>query len=306
MKNTFILLVAILLFVNVFSVSFANETENEEGLYLTTIEAVSAVGYVDPIFDIEGTIRHHGGDFKYPHSIETHPISVSEASEIVYDISEYDYTHFAAYLGKNAVLEAQGAHVVFVVWADGETIFESEPVAVGEEPVACVAKIPEGTKELKLEVNGGTDGVDYDTSTWGSPMLTNLTVNEIKEQRRVSKTEYKIGDEFAINGGFYTVVYSNGMEVVSMLEDSMVSGFDSETAGTKTITVTFEEQSYTFEVTVVEDATPEPTDKQDESPAPTTAPKKDDNGLVFVVVGAVVLVVVIVLVIAFVLIKRKK
>ncbi|NLN05966.1 MAG: hypothetical protein GX166_14415 [Clostridiaceae bacterium] len=305
MRKVLFVVITLFLAASLFFV-LAEENENEDVLYLTTIEHVSATGYVNPLFDIEGTIRHGDGDFKYPHSIEAHPISASEPSEIVYDISEYNYTHFAAYLGKNAVLEARGAHVIFVVWADGEVIYESETIAVGDLPVACVARIPEGTKELKLEVNGGLDGVDYDTSTWGSPMLVNLEVTDFKEKRQVSKTEYKIGEEFSPSGGFYTIVYSNGMEVDGMLTGDMVSGFDSETPGTKTITVTYEGKTYTFEVTVVEDETPAPTQSKEETEEPTEETEQEDGnpGIIIAVVAAAVVVVAVV--VAIIVLRRKQ
>ncbi|HHT92204.1 MAG TPA: hypothetical protein GXZ66_01675 [Clostridiaceae bacterium] len=305
MKKVIFIVITLFLAASLLSV-LAEETENEDGLYLTKIEYVSATGYVTPIFDIEGTIRHDNEDFKYPHSIEAHPISVSEPSEIVYDISEYNYTHFAAYLGKNAVLEARGAHVVFVVWADGEKIYESETVAVGDLPVACVAKIPEGTKELKLEVNAGIDGVDYDTSTWGSPMLVNLEVTDFKEKRQVSKTEYKVGEEFSPNGGFYTIVYSNGMEVDGMLTEDMISGFDSETPGAKTITVTYEEKTYTFEVTVLEDETPAPTQSQKETKEPTDESEKDGGNLGIIIAVVVATAVVVAVVVAIIVLRKKQ
>jgi len=304
MKKALLLVVASMLLASVMIVH-GEEMVYEDVLFLTEIDHVSATGYVPPIFNILGTVKHDNGDIEFPHSIEAHPISASEPSEIVYDVSEYNYTHFAAYLGKNAVLEARGAHVVFVVWADDEKIYESQTIAVGDEPVACVAKIPQGTKMLKLEVNAGVDGADYDTSTWGSPMLVNLEITEFKEKRKPNKTEYKIGEELSLSGGFYTIVYSNGMEVDGMLREDMVSGFDSESPGVKSVTVTYEDKSYTFEVTVLEDRTPAPTQTKNDTEKPTSGHEKDksNTGVVIVVVA---IVVVCAVVSAIIILRKKK
>lgn len=308
MKKVFTVLLVLVMVLSM--VSVVNAEGEPEGLYLTTITAESAVGYIPPIIDTEGTIRVADGDLKFPHSIEAHPISDTEPSYVVYNIEAYNYTHFSAYLGKNADLGAAGAHVVFVVWADDEEIYRSEAVAVGDEPVACVVAIPTGTKKLTLEVNAGTDGVGYDTSTWGTPMLSNVTVTELKESRKVSKTQYFVGDTLSVSGGFYAIKYSNGMEATGMLEESMVTGFDSSTPGTKTLTVTYQGKSYTFDVTVSEKTTPTPESQATPTPAKTngsgTSTDDGNSNSVFIIIGIVAAVVVIIIVIALIAMNKKK
>lgn len=300
MKRTILILACLLILM---SFLFIN-TYAEEGLYLTTIAEESKTGYIPPIMDTRGIIKSHSQDYFYDHSIEAHPVSVDEASYIIYDISEYSYNHFTAYLGKNAILEA-GSHVVFVLWADEEIIYESPPVTIGDEPLACVVAIPQGTKKLTLEVNAGSDGLDYDTATWGSPMLTNLSVTEIKESRSVSKNKYKLGEDFNPSGGIYVLVYSNGMEFSDHLKEDMVSGFDSTKEGTQTLTASYEDVSYTFDVTVEKEE-----EKAQETPAPTEKAKEEEKTIkktnLPLIIGGIVGVVVLAGLVVIIVIKRKK
>ena len=67
-----------------------------------------------------------------------------------------------------------------------------------------------------------------------------------------TKTEYEIGDELDLTGLVVTAHYSDGSEAA--VEDYEVSGFDSSTAGEKTITVTYQDKTTTFTVNVKEAA----------------------------------------------------
>ena len=67
-----------------------------------------------------------------------------------------------------------------------------------------------------------------------------------------TKTEYEIGDELDLTGLVVTAHYSDGSEAA--VEDYEVSGFDSSTAGEKTITVTYQDKTTAFTVNVKEAA----------------------------------------------------
>ena len=66
-----------------------------------------------------------------------------------------------------------------------------------------------------------------------------------------TKTEYRIGEELDLSGLEVTAHYSDGSEAV--VEDYEVSGFDSSTAGEKTVTVTYEGKTAEFTVNVLPD-----------------------------------------------------
>ena len=82
-----------------------------------------------------------------------------------------------------------------------------------------------------------------------------VTVGEdyIKEMKFVSPTkkQYIIGDTLDLTGGSITEVYASGkLGNKYELTNSMISGFDSTTSGTKTIKVKFEDNTYTYTVNV--------------------------------------------------------
>ena len=69
-----------------------------------------------------------------------------------------------------------------------------------------------------------------------------------------TKTEYKIGEELDLTGLVVTAHYSTGDEAT--VTGYEVSGFDSSTAGEKTITVTYQGKTAAFKVTVKETEKP--------------------------------------------------
>ena len=110
----------------------------------------------------------------------------------------------------------------------------------------------------------------YEKTTPGQQMITvtykddkqntytgyfSVTVGEdyIKEMKFVSPTkkQYIIGDTIDLTGGSITEVYASGkLGNKYNLTKDMVSGFDSTTPGTKTITVTFKDNTYKYTVNV--------------------------------------------------------
>ena len=110
----------------------------------------------------------------------------------------------------------------------------------------------------------------FDSSTAGEKTITvtyqdkttAFTVN-VKEAAPVvtlesitvsgpTKTEYEIGDELDLTGLVVTAHYSDGNEKVLSAGDYEVSGFDSSTAGEKTITVSYQGKTAAFTVNVKE------------------------------------------------------
>ena len=82
-----------------------------------------------------------------------------------------------------------------------------------------------------------------------------VTVGEdyIKDTKFVAPTkkEYRIGDTIDLTGGSITEVYaSEKLGNKYDLTNSMISGFDSTTPGTKQITVTFNNKTYQYSVTI--------------------------------------------------------
>ena len=77
------------------------------------------------------------------------------------------------------------------------------------------------------------------------------TLSSIRVAAEPTKKDYFVGDEFDPAGLQVKAVYNTGEEDLAAA-DYQLSGFDSATAGEKTITVTFEGQTATFKVNVAE------------------------------------------------------
>ena len=130
--------------------------------------------------------------------------------------------------------------------------------------------------EIKLNFNNGSsqdlsiDDVEisgFDSEVAGEKTITvkyedftetfKVTVNEyvpvmegIQVTKNPTKVVYEVGESFDPSGIEVSAVYDVGDPVVVDLEDVTFSGFDSATAGKKTITVSYGNFSTTFNVTV--------------------------------------------------------
>lgn len=65
-----------------------------------------------------------------------------------------------------------------------------------------------------------------------------------------AKTTYEVGDTLDLTSGKITVSYNNGTSVDIDINGTMIEGFDSTTAGEKTVTVKYSGFTTSFKVTV--------------------------------------------------------
>ena len=96
---------------------------------------------------------------------------------------------------------------------------------------------------------------------------TNLTVT-VQESKTLesiavtagpTKTTYKVGEELDLTGLVVTATYSDDSTAPVEVTPAMVTGFDNTQTGKQTLTVTYEGETATFEVTVEEDQPQPPT-----------------------------------------------
>ena len=128
----------------------------------------------------------------------------------------------------------------------------------------------ETTKTVKLSK---TDVTGFDTKTPGEQTLTvkyltftttfTITVNakpvesvSIELTKKPTKTEYIVGDPLDIDGGTFTVHFSDGSTKTLSLENASVTGYNRAVTGEQTLTVRYSNLTTTFAVTVNEK--PEP------------------------------------------------
>lgn len=86
---------------------------------------------------------------------------------------------------------------------------------------------------------------------WAEKKKGTVTISSISVAAKPIKTSYYVGDSFDGSGLTLIATYSDGSKK-TVTEDYSVSGFNSSTVGTKTITVYFDGKAATFTVTVSE------------------------------------------------------
>ncbi len=103
---------------------------------------------------------------------------------------------------------------------------------------------------LKIAANENAGKIRYkkfDVATDRKSSVTSISLSAAP-----TKTNYFIGEPLDVTGGKVTVTRQAGPDEIIDLTANMVTGFDSETAGTKTLTITYQEKTTTFDVTVSE------------------------------------------------------
>jgi uncharacterized protein YjdB len=108
--------------------------------------------------------------------------------------------------------------------------------------------VSEGSNTLRLVVTA-EDGVT--TKTYN--ISINREVSDLNQLELISapvKTEYKVGESLNLTGLSVTAHYASGYRKVLDGGDVQTSGYDSRTAGTQTVTVTYQGKSTMFDVIV--------------------------------------------------------
>ena len=100
-----------------------------------------------------------------------------------------------------------------------------------------------GEKTVTVTYEGFTATFKVTVKT---PTITGITI-----KTQPGKTEYWVGEELDATGLTLTATYSDG-STKEITEGFTVSGFDSATAGEQTVTITYENFTATFTVTVKE------------------------------------------------------
>ena len=127
---------------------------------------------------------------------------------------------------------------------EGWQLYEGFPGEVGDKGTLRVATYKhnaDSTIALSFD-NIKVYGINLQVT----PEIASISVNGL------SKTEYMIGEELDLTGLEVTAHYSDGTSKPVAVGDCEVTGFDSSTAGEKTIVITYEGKTETFIVTVKE------------------------------------------------------
>ena len=91
------------------------------------------------------------------------------------------------------------------------------------------------------------------------------TVDSIRVNSTGHKTSYTVGSPLDVSGLTIEAAYSDQSTRTVPVTEHMVSGFDSSTAGSKTLTITYEGRQAAYEIEVVEAEQPDPPEEPDPS-----------------------------------------
>lgn len=118
-----------------------------------------------------------------------------------------------------------------------------EPFEVTLDMVSGYDKNTLGTQTVTVTYNGLTATFEVSVVDY---------VSSIEVASNPTKTTYKYGEELDIAGLVVNQVYASGAKSQIEISSEMISGYDKNTLGTQTVTVTYEGLTATFEVTVVD------------------------------------------------------
>jgi hypothetical protein len=127
-----------------------------------------------------------------------------------------------------------------MIYSDGTTNIES----VGIGNISGFESATAGEKTLTVTLSGKT--------TTFNVVVKAVELTKIEIATLPTKTSYKIGETLDITGLVVKGIYSDGTTKIEKISINNVSGFDSKTAGTKTLKVIVGEKSITFTVIVTE------------------------------------------------------
>ena len=142
--------------------------------------------------------------------------------------------------------------VVTAVYSDGSevelqtgdyTVSGYDPNAIGEQTITVTYEGKTATFTVTV-----TEGEEPE------PVLEKIEITG------PTKTEYVQGEELDLSGLVVTAVYSDGSKAEVKAGDYTVSGYDPDTAGEQTVTVTYGGKTAAFTVTVEEKQPTDPTD----------------------------------------------
>lgn len=184
-----------------------------------------------------------------------------------YKSGEYDCTIYV-----KLTCSTSGARIFYTTDGSEPTYYSdiySEPIRVREADGMVVIRafaVKTGYED--------SETVEF-TYTVAEPEEPAVIYMEI--YRDPTKTTYNKGDELSLYGGKIAVTYEDGTYKNIDMTRSMVSGFNSNTAGTKLVTVTYEGFSDTFTVKVNEGFDNDRTNAGKENEPAVSRPEADEE-----------------------------
>ncbi|MBP3686646.1 MAG: bacterial Ig-like domain-containing protein, partial [Clostridia bacterium] len=208
--------------------------------------------------------------------------------EVAYNNDTYDYQRMLNVTVTGYDKNAVGPQTLTVTYEGFTCTFEVDVIA---KEITSIMTLTPPTKALYLEgkdaldLAGGTFRVFYNNNTSDDLPMTEADVtgfdntvpgdcvvtvtyqgfttqfsvyimekaiDHIVVTKNPDKTTYFLGESLDLTGGELTVYYNNDTSDVIALSEVVVTGFDSASAGTQTLTAEYQQHTAGFEVTVME------------------------------------------------------
>ena len=143
----------------------------------------------------------------------------------------------------------------------------------GAYSVAGFDSETEGVKTVTVSYQGKTAQFTVEVKAQEIP---EKTLTGIRIDQKPTKTEYEVGEELDLSGLVVTGIYDDQSEAVLPEGTYSVTGFDSETEGVKTVTVSCQGKTAQFEIQVKASAS---SGSQQENGAEGQSPQTGDNSM---------------------------
>lgn len=260
-----------------------------EGLAVITREETA---YLLAAFEVSGTVA----------SYRLEAADAASVTSIAVTGFDLDYTVGDAFTGGTLV----------VIFSDGST----KQIPLTQDMCAGFDTTSVGTKTVTVTYAGQTAEVTVTVQPAPDPEPT-LEPTPEPTVTAIAVTgfdlDYTVGDAFT--GGTLVVIYSDGTTQQAEITAAMCTGFDTATAGTKTVTISYEGKTASVSITVEEAPAdpepapdPEPTPEPDPEPAPQPEPEEtgSEATAAWVTVGIVATVAAAGWITAIVLLARRK
>ncbi len=248
----------------------------------------------------------------YKKGIGVHPFENSPA-RVTYDLSEYSntYNFFYAVVAKDDSAPVEGHYIQCNVYGDDKPIAESDFLEYGDEFIVAVNI--SGVSKLTIEITNGDDGYSWDSTCIADSYIAAGNAAET-EFIRPEKSEYKNGESLDLKGSLIKTTYDSGFVTEIIPDMTMISGFDGTVPGRQTVTVTYADNTYTFDV-IVSDAAKDTSAPSTPTLSPSTADKnesgseqdknnKKNNAALYIIIAAAV--VLLTTAVVLILAKKKK
>ena len=211
--------------------------------------------------------------------------------------------------GTGAKIFANGALVGTLEFSD---IVDGYDELFSEARYYSTVKVLDNTGKEKATVNNTLVSVDTSVLAFGMRIseayVDNIVISEYQEAITdvtldgTPKTAYKVGDKFDAAGAVIITTYESGKTKRVAVNESMVEGFDTSSAGEKAAKIVYGDKEFPLTITVSEpeeptekpeapatDA-PKPTEKAD--PGETEKPKNNKPLIIGLIAGGVLIVAI--------------